>query len=277
MQVSHEGFSWPEATADSARERPSSTDLAHTAEELSEQVAELRAAIKARDAFILMATHELRGPIAPLYGQLELLQMIARRQRLSRQIVAGMDRLRLAMDGFMHRANTLLDTARIASGKRKFHYEETDLSELVQYIVENYQVIARQANCELVVTIEGGLVSWWDRLAIEEIVENLLSNAFRHGTGKPVHVTLASDTDGVRLAVRDEGAGISEADQRRIFAPFEQIAIGTERRGGFGVGLWVVRQLVDAMKGKLEVNSGDGAGAEFMVWLPYLDSAPRNG
>ena len=267
-----------EAAADSGRELPSSTDLAHATAKYSREVGQLRAEIEARDAFIRIVTHELRSPMAVIYSRLELLEMTARRHRTSRQIVAGMERLRVAVDGFMHRANTLLDTARIASGKRQFRFEETDLSDLLRLVIEQYRVIAEHAHCELEVMTEAGVVGWWDRLAIEEIIENLLSNALRYGARKPVYVALLSEPNGARLVVRDQGPGISEADQRRIFAPFEQAAVATERRGGFGIGLWVVRHLVDAMHGKLEVNSRIGAGAEFTVWLPYLgDMLPHSG
>ena len=108
-----------------------------------------------------------------------------------------------------------------------------------------------------------------DELAVEQIADNLLSNAVKYGAGEPIEVSLVCDGAEARLTVRDHGIGISEQDQARIFDAFER-AVSRREEGGFGIGLWVVRHLVDAMHGEIPVTSGPAEGSTFTVILPLL-------
>ena len=107
-----------------------------------------------------------------------------------------------------------------------------------------------------------------DRLAVEQILDNLLSNAIKYGAGKPVMVAVLPRADQIVLRVTDNGPGISPEDQARIFERFERVIHQSEQAVGFGIGLWVVRQLAEAMDGKVEVASMPGQGATFTVSLP---------
>lgn len=235
----------------------------------SAPIARLQAAIRARDSFIGLVTHELRGPMAPIYSQVEFLQRIAESQGASEQLLRGIERLRTAVDNYVHRATTLLETTRLASGQRRLQTEWLNLSGLVRDVVENYQVLAARAGCPLLLEIEDDVTGVWDRLAIEQVMENLVSNALKYGRGSPITVRLACEPSCVQLVVSDQGPGILQQDQERIFAQFEQMAVGIERRGGFGIGLWVVRQLVESMHGSIELDSRAGQGATFTVRLPH--------
>ena len=109
-----------------------------------------------------------------------------------------------------------------------------------------------------------------DWLAIEEILENLVSNAIKYGAGKPILVSVAADAaNGVaRVSVEDGGPGISAESQARILERFERAVTADHQASGFGLGLWIVKQLVDAMKGTIPVTSTPGAGSTFRVTLP---------
>ena len=106
-----------------------------------------------------------------------------------------------------------------------------------------------------------------DQLAVEQIADNLLSNAIKYGAGEPVEVSLLRRGAKAQLTVRDHGIGISEEDQARIFDAFER-AVTRREQGGFGIGLWVVRQLVDTMHGEIHVASRRAEGSTFTVILP---------
>ena len=99
--------------------------------------------------------------------------------------------------------------------------------------------MAERARCPLAVNVPDGVVGVWDRLAIEQVLDNLLSNALKFGAGQAIDVDLAAEGSRVRVTVRDRGPGISAEDQARIFGRFEQ-AMGHRRHGGFGIGLWLV-------------------------------------
>ena len=102
---------------------------------------------------------------------------------------------------------------------------------------------------------------------MEQVVENLLSNALKFGAGRPVSLRLRSDGRWARLDVRDRGVGMSDDQQAHIFGRFEQV-VARHRGGGFGVGLWVSNRLVGAMGGRITVSSRLGEGSTFAVTLP---------
>src|SRR5262249_26054393 len=107
----------------------------------------------------------------------------------------------------------------------------------------------------------------WDRLRLEQVVANLLSNALKYGAGKPVHIEIAAAAGGARLTVSDGGIGISTDDMTRIFERFER-GVSGRQFGGFGLGLYIVRQLVEAHGGSISVDSRVGSGSTFTVVLP---------
>jgi two-component system sensor kinase FixL len=107
----------------------------------------------------------------------------------------------------------------------------------------------------------------WDRRRLEQVLRNLLSNALKYGEGKPVEISIEGRDANVRLVVRDQGIGIDSPDLQRIFDPFERAA-PIEHFGGLGLGLYIVRHIVEAHGGTIEVSSKPGAGARFMISLP---------
>ena len=123
--------------------------------------------------------------------------------------------------------------------------------------------------------VEEGVFARCDAMAMEQVVENLLSNAVRYGPGGLIEVALSGDGAVARLSVQDEGIGIPEHDQSRIFERFHTVR-RINSAGGFGVGLWVTRRLLAAMKGDIEVSSAPGAGSTFTVKLA-LQQSQRNG
>ena len=236
--------------------------------ELRSQIGQLQTAVQARDAFIALVAHELRNPMTPIRGQVELLQTLARNEGASHRLVERLARLQLAVESYIRRATTMLETTRLAAGHLRLSPAQLNLSALVHELVETYRPAATRAGCALQAAVEEDITGSWDRVALEQVTENLLSNALKYGAGAPVDVSLATDNTKVRLIVRDQGPGIADEHQQRIFAPFEQVALGSERRAGFGIGLWVVRQLVEAMDGSIEVASVAGEGSAFTVHLP---------
>jgi signal transduction histidine kinase len=241
---------------------------AATADELRAAVAELRAAVRARDDFIAIAAHELRNPMTPIAGQIQLLLAAARRGGAPQpQVVIGLERLEAAVRHYIRRATTLLDISRASSGQLRLEPALVDVSALVRETAQGYALLAARAGCPLRLDVPDGVAATLDRLAVEQVLDNLISNALRFGAGKPIDVRLTAGGDGLALAVRDRGAGLSEADRARIFGRFEQ-AVGQRRHGGFGIGLWLVYRLVSAMGGDVAVESRPGEGATFVVRLP---------
>ena len=238
-------------------------------ERLRQQVAELTAAVVARDTFISVTAHELRNPMMPIMGQIDLLLNWVRTGRYSPdQVERKLERLQHAMCHYMKRASILLDVSRITIGKLQLELETIDIIALMRDVAADAADAARHASSPITVTGPDTLPVTWDRLATEQIVDNLVANAIKYGGSSPVELSAEARGGDVRIQVRDHGGGIPPADRARVFERFERAVGPGEQRSGFGVGLWIVRQLAEAMGGTVAIEDAPGGGALFIVTLP---------
>jgi two-component system OmpR family sensor kinase len=238
-------------------------------------IEELREAVRARDEFVAVAAHELRNPMTPILMQVGLLLAATKNPDRCRPevITPRLELLEVAVTEFVRRSTTLLDVSRIAAGNVRIEVAEVNLSALIRGVVSRMAVAAQRARCRLDEDLQEGVVGMWDPLALEQVAENLLTNATKFGAGKPIAVILRADRQTAKLIIRDEGIGISEEDRARIFQRFEQ-AVTRREHGGFGIGLWLANQLIVAMGGTIIVESTPGQGTTFTVMLP-LDGAQQ--
>jgi signal transduction histidine kinase len=233
----------------------------------------LQEAIEARDRFIAVVGHELRNPILPISLQAEMLHAAAERGDLAR-VTAGLGRLRQAIDQYTKRATVLLDVSRMLAGRFQLEHTAVDLAAIVRTVVSDFAPSARHAGCAINLDAPATLVGRWDETALQQVVENLVSNALKYGAGAPVDVALTCDGAAATLLVRDRGIGIAAADQARIFDRFER-AVTRDSHGGFGVGLWIVNQFVREMGGRIGLDSRPGRGSAFTVSLPLAPEEYR--
>lgn len=243
-------------------------------EELERQIVDLRDAVAARDAFLAMAAHELRNPMTPILAHVQRLRRIIDAPRplgdgsARGDLAGGLARLEKLVEHYVRRATALLEVSRMTTGKRNLDIESFDLAELAHEIVEAAQPAAHYAGSSIALDAPDAAVVRSDRLAMEQILDNLVSNAIKYGQGRPIDLKVRSDTDRAIVSVRDRGIGISAADRARIFGQFERaVGLGSSI-GGFGVGLWVVGQLVDAMGARIQVESSPGEGTTMTLHLP---------
>ena len=124
-----------------------------------------------------------------------------------------------------------------------------------------------RSGCDAAICADGNVIGNWDRLRVEQIVTNLVSNAVKYGRGRPVEITVSRAGERARLTVRDHGIGIAPEHQARIFGRFER-AVSERHYGGLGLGLWLVRRIVDALGGTIALESELDAGSTFTVELP---------
>lgn len=243
--------------------------------DLRQQVAELRDAVRARNDFIAIAAHELRNSMTPIMGVAELALKAARdaESTCPPRVTTLLERMQLLAQDFIQRSTRLLDVSRIEAGNLQLRPSETDLSALVLSVAQKYDVTAAHMRSPVDLDIKGGVTGALDRLAVEQVVENLLSNALKFGAGGPVTVRLRSDGRSARLDVQDRGIGMSPDQQGRVFGRFEQV-IAQHRGPGFGVGLWLSNHLVAAMDGRIAVSSHMGEGSTFTVTLPLAPPEP---
>lgn len=250
-----------------ARRTATAVDNAHLFRRANE-------AIAARDDFLTVAAHELQTPLTTLELQIQMLERQAPALAKDADALASLEtqlvRLHRQSGRLRRLAADLLDISRIVAGRLALAPERVDLSQVVDGVLCGFEEAATAARCELRRELEPDLVGRWDRTRLEQVVSNLLSNAIKYGAGRPVRVSTSGSDGAVKLVVADEGIGIAPEDHARIFGRFER-AVPMRYYGGLGLGLFVVKQAVDAMGGGIELVSALGRGATFTVTLPRND------
>ncbi len=232
---------------------------------------EARAAIRVRDEFLSVAGHELKTPLAALQLQLQSLVAAFGGNVDPRQMSKLVQRLGKTLgqaERLESLVNELLDVSRISSGRLVLQAEQCDLAEIAAEVIERHSEEVRRAGSSVAFEQTGDPVGSWDRGRLDQVVSNLFANAVKYGSGGPIAVRVdGDDAERVRLSVRDHGIGIAHADQARIFGRFER-AVSERNYGGFGLGLWIVRELVAAHGGRVSFESSPGEGSTFFVEVP---------
>ncbi len=243
---------------------------------VAERTAELQSAVIARDEFLSIASHELKTPITTMKMQAQLAKRSFEKmdptERSGERVVKMLEQSDRQLDRLARLVDDMLDISRISTGKLAMNPERVDLSTLAGEVVERYRHEFKQAGAKIDLVSDGaGAVGNWDRLRIEQVISNLLVNALRYGRGKPVRVVVGSDGGAAILKVQDQGIGIAAEDHERIFSRFER-AVPASEGSGLGLGLYIVRQILENHGGSIWVDSAPGKGATFTVRLPIRQS-----
>ena len=229
-------------------------------------------ASRSKDEFLAMLGHELRNPLAAMSNAVQLLEIEQARPEdaaFARGVIARQTRhLTRIIDD-------LLDVGRVITGKIELRRERFDVAVAVTNAVATLHGAGSDAKHELTVDVQSVTVDA-DRTRIEQVVINLVSNALAYTpAGGHVHVGVCRDGADAVITVRDDGSGIRADDLERVFDLFFQAKGGLERKGGLGLGLTLVRRLVELHRGTVSVASeGIGKGATFTVRLPATEAPP---
>jgi PAS domain S-box-containing protein len=244
-------------------------DITH----LKKLEADLRSAIQEREEFLSIASHELRTPLTALHLQLQLLERLENKEVQGSRVISLSSGALRATQQLAGLLDALLDVTRIRAGKLSLDKQVVNLKVVVMDCVLAMSEHAKQQGS--LVTIEGdaSVIGKWDPSRTNQIVSNLLSNAIKYGEGKPIEVSVKVDhkTERAILCVRDHGMGISSKMHSTIFERFERAASATQITG-LGLGLYIVRQIVEAHDGTIRVESELGKGSLFIVELPIRET-----
>ena len=234
----------------------------------------LREADQRKNEFLAMLSHELRNPLAPIRNSLYVLDRAERGSDQARRAQATIDRQTAHLTRLV---DDLLDITRISKGKIQLRKQLVDLGELVRRTVEDHRSSFAAAGVGLEIAVSGGEL-WVDGDAtrLSQVLGNLLHNAAKFSErGGHASVSVAREQNAAVIRVRDTGVGLSQEMLVRLFEPFTQAETTLDRtRGGLGLGLALVKGLVELHGGSVAVESaGLGQGAEFIVRLPLRELA----
>ncbi|MFY0576368.1 sensor histidine kinase [Cystobacter fuscus] len=229
------------------------------------QLAQSREAIRLRDEFLSIAAHELKTPVTAL--QLQIQGMRRDMVSLEPNHEARLERALRSTGRLSHLIETLLDVSRISTGRLTLHPERIDLVATVKDLAERLRDAAASAGCELLVREAQPIEGTWDRLRIEQVITNLLSNSFKYAAGHPIELSMAREGGEVILVITDKGPGLPEKDMPRLFGRFERAA-PMSHYGGLGLGLYVSREIVEAHGGIISADNLPDGGARFTIRMP---------
>jgi PAS domain S-box-containing protein len=227
-------------------------------------------AVRLRDEFLSIASHELKTPLTPLMLKLRVLTRELEawcEPGLAQGLFGHLEVCRRQVKRLSELVDGLLDVSHLSAGRLHIEREAVDLSELVREVAARFQAEAERSGSPLRLEADGPVVGQWDRLRLEQVVSHLLSNALKYGAGHPVAIRVEEAGAEARLVVRDEGIGIEPEVLPRIFHKFER-GVSERHYGGLGLGLYVTQQVLQAMGGTISAESTPGHGATFRVKLP---------
>ena len=238
-------------------------------EEERVRLAQAQEAVRLRDEFLSIASHELKTPLTVLQLQLDTLR--DRVKEVDAGLAEKIERTNRASDRLTQLVDTLLDVSRIATGKFDLHREPLDLSQVAKEVIERMSAAAAASSCEIHAELVPGVEGQWDRIRMEQVLMNLLGNAIKYASGSSVDLRVYNEPGNAVIEVRDRGPGLPSEDNDALFARFERGA-SMRHYGGLGLGLYIVRQIAEAHGGNvLATNASDG-GARFSVRLPVKES-----
>ncbi|ALI03967.1 two-component sensor histidine kinase BarA [Pseudomonas sp. FW306-02-F02-AA] len=240
---------------------------------------ELEQAVRMRDDFMSIVAHEVRTPLNGLILETQLRKMHLARDNAAAftldKMHAMVDRDERQIKSLIRLIEDMLDVSRIRTGKLSIRPSRFDLAQLTGNLLQSFapQVESAESSVTFVapLPVEGN----WDEFRIEQVVSNLLTNALRYGAKRPIEVRVYSQDGEARMEIRDQGIGISEENQKRIFQQFERVSAKTVV-AGLGLGLFISEQIVAAHGGSITVESKINQGSLFRVCLPLQENRQSN-
>lgn len=236
---------------------------------------EAQRALQVRDQFLAIAAHEFKTPMTGIMGIAQLLlRDFGRDENIKPR---HKERLRLLVEQ-TQRLNrlivSLLDLSRLEDGQLKLDQKELDVAELIAHTVESWKLLFEKHTIEYVAAAQKPSIIFGDALRLEQVLQNLIQNAVKYSPdGGAITISVENEAAQVSIKVSDHGLGIPQEALTQIFNRFYRVETGENAQiGGLGLGLYVVREIINLHKGAVEVTSLEGEGSTFTIKLPLAQS-----
>lgn len=238
---------------------------------IQDQLTQLSQALKWRDDFLSIASHELKTPITSMRLQTQMternLQKSESKTLSPEKLEKYFDTSNKQLDKLTRLIDDLLDTTRIRAGKLTVDPVEVNFTQLINDILERYEDQLSEANCLMDIEIQKNIIVYCDPFRAEQVIVNLISNVIKYAHGKPVAIKLFQEHGQAFLTIEDAGPGIAP---EKVEAIFERFKRGNKHEGisGLGLGLYIAKQVMDAHHGSITVKSTQGFGSAFTINFP---------
>ncbi|HEV8515681.1 MAG TPA: HAMP domain-containing sensor histidine kinase [Cyclobacteriaceae bacterium] len=245
-----------------------SQEIQKQIKELEQRNDDLQKLNQEKVQLISLVSHDLKGPFNRIFALTQLMNSSS--ENFSKEQKEYLGKIhQIAVDG-LGMVRNILDSRKLDDKVVEPNQVEFDLSIFVSSIVKNYQTLAEKKKIEMVFEQGGPILIKADKLYLGRAIENLLSNAVKFSPeNKKIFVCLGSSSQSIEFSVKDEGPGISNEDQLKLFQRFQQLtAQPTGGESSSGLGLFIVKTIVDKMGGEVLCESEIGHGAKFILRLP---------
>lgn len=268
-----DSWSWMEATASNQIQNPLIRGLVTISREIGKRKKmenDLNRALRERDEFISIASHELKTPITSILLQIQMLQRYKTYLKEGGVINSRYENLEGLEDqvkSLQRLVDDLLSVSRIRTGKLSLKFEVQDFSKLVHSSLEQLGEMFQEVGCTLNVNIKEGILISCDKTRITQVLFNLMTNAIKYAPGSLINISLDESSGEAEFRIRDHGPGIPDEKKNFIFGLFER---GTSRNyvTGLGIGLYISRSIIEGHNGTIQIESEPGNGALFIIRLP---------
>jgi signal transduction histidine kinase len=231
-------------------------------------------ALKARDEFLSMASHELKTPMTSLVLLVQCLLKAESRGIENTDFGSKLESIERQVMRLAQVTERLLDLARIHKSGLGLELGAVDLADVARAAIAQATEELALSNSPVSLHVQKSVVGRWDQKRCEQMLTHLISNAANYGEHRPIEIDVSADSKTARITVRDQGVGIPLQDQQRIFDRYARVS-ESKYVAGLGMGLWVVRRIAGALGGNVSVQSAPGEGSAFTVELPLAGPAER--
>ncbi len=246
-------------------------DRAALAVDNAKLFSEAQEAIETRDEFLSIASHEIRTPLTSLLLNLQItlkkLRSAHRGNIDGNELVKLVEASELQVERLSRLIKDLLDVSVVATGRLVIEPEPMELSTLIREVLAEFDAQLKRMKIQMIFKSSGKIEGNWDKIRLEQVISNLISNAIKYGNRKPVKISVGKGRKNAILTIQDKGIGIRQEDQNRIFEKFKRIS-DDKGHSGLGVGLYIAKQIVEAHGGEIIIESKIGRGTTFTVELP---------
>lgn len=227
--------------------------------------------IRIREEFISIASHELKTPLTSTLLKLQLVLHNVRNVTLAnfsvQNLLSMLESAELQSKRLSRMINDLLNVSMIRTGRLELEKEECNITEIAKEVFGRFNEKAEKEGVTLHLYTKGDILGKYDRVRLEQVISNLISNAMKYGKGKPVEIKVTKQGNTAKISVKDNGIGISKDNKVKIFNLFER-GVQNHEYKGLGIGLYITNQIVTAHNGKIVVMSRPNQGSEFIVEIP---------